>query len=571
MIRSHGHGPRTHLLNSFMHHGAHRTYILSGILLLILGTFMLPGREACAQQDTAGASTLRPSVLVADSDGSNFWYLKPVRPLDPEGYRVMHHGYGMDKGRADDAFSMSERPAAMAAVENELYLIFEPLRATSEERADQSDEKERREQRVVTRSRAEYDEAVHLWAYEPRGRMERVASLPGDGRLIDAVANGRVPMVLLGPGTQSKNDSAGGGAGAASFTLLELSAGGWVSIPLPEELNANPHVVVRLLAARQPTLLVSQRGADGGPTRTSVLELESGGWVQRPTTVDATKLESSCLLDGATAASFTGAGDSTSVEIGFLRHGEFLPISTSARRPPLRKLVAVSHQLALAEQKSLNDPVTLTSIDYTTGYINDAVEMQQFIPLRQDDFGLLILVAGLVASLLILAVFRPNPARMKPELPATMALTSPTNRLFALLIDFVPAAALASQILGVSISSTLTPPILFVGWSNSGPALLAISLCLAHCTVTECLWGRTLGKFFTDCRTVTLQGKRPSIVQTLVRNIMKGMALMLPPLAALVFMNPYHQHLGDLVARTVVASDLGRPENDESRDSMDGD
>lgn len=524
--------------------------------LLLTGLACLAHQQEPPTQDSEASPSashvrIRPQVLPADSDAGSLWYLKPLHPLDGPTYRVMHHSLVHESGQANDAFGLKDRPVAMIAIDDLVYLIFDPPNSRSQSSADSTSSSGSDLEptpRIVSRVRAGFNASTQSWTYWPIGMTERVAGLPASEELVDAVSDGRAPLVLL---RGSEPESA-----SVRYRLLSLDQSDmWVEISLPADLPAHPDLALRLLAATNPTILAGSQDSDA-PAR--VYKRSSAGhWEFLESNLDPTLIENSCVLDGVTCVALTDGGDPRSVGIGFLRNGEFAAVTVLKNRAHHRKLVTIDHALAMAEQPTMNESVKITTIDYTTGHVTEAAELVPLLPLGHDDFGLLILVGSLVISLLILAIFRPNPATIQPNLPRTVALARPFDRFVAVLIDLVPAIILSSLILEVPISRVISPPAFLVGWSNAEPALLAIGLCVLISTLFECFLGRTIGKFFTDCRVVTLDGKRPSVLQVVVRNLMKGFALLLPPLFALVLMNPYRQHLGDLVARTLVVSDLG--------------
>ena len=55
--------------------------------------------------------------------------------------------------------------------------------------------------------------------------------------------------------------------------------------------------------------------------------------------------------------------------------------------------------------------------------------------------------------------------------------------------------------------------------------------------------------------------------QVLVRNILKLVVLIMPPLVIFVLLNPYRQHLADIVARTIVVVEYTTEEGEEQSDS----
>ena len=70
-----------------------------------------------------------------------------------------------------------------------------------------------------------------------------------------------------------------------------------------------------------------------------------------------------------------------------------------------------------------------------------------------------------------------------------------------------------------------------------------------HSALGEWLFGRTIGKAITRCRTATLKGERPRLWQASLRSLVK---LLFPPFALFMFLDARRRHPGDLVSGTVV-------------------
>jgi uncharacterized RDD family membrane protein YckC len=78
-------------------------------------------------------------------------------------------------------------------------------------------------------------------------------------------------------------------------------------------------------------------------------------------------------------------------------------------------------------------------------------------------------------------------------------------------------------------------------------------------------WEATLGhspsKRLLSLRVVPSRGEQLQCWQALVRNVLKGVVIMAPPLAILIILTPLAQAPGDIVARTLVI-DAGPPRPD---------
>ena len=93
--------------------------------------------------------------------------------------------------------------------------------------------------------------------------------------------------------------------------------------------------------------------------------------------------------------------------------------------------------------------------------------------------------------------------------------------------------------------------------SELGPYLVLVLVTLAWCFLCERTTGTTPGKRIMRAAVRTCSGERPGTRAVLVRNIMKGLVLLVPPLVVLVLLHPYQQGIGDLMARTIVVRSPG--------------
>ncbi len=168
-----------------------------------------------------------------------------------------------------------------------------------------------------------------------------------------------------------------------------------------------------------------------------------------------------------------------------------------------------------------------------------------------------LLLALLITATMIIIVVRPT-LRDSVSLPEEARLLSPLSRSLALLVDLLPGAVLALIFIAPQPEDIVRAPLFTVDPRDSLAFLAAIGITAVHCTISECLSGRTLGKVLVGGRVGHQRGGRPSILQLLVRNLVKPLVLMLPPLVVLTLITPSLQGIHDLAARTVV---LGRPES----------
>jgi uncharacterized RDD family membrane protein YckC len=99
-------------------------------------------------------------------------------------------------------------------------------------------------------------------------------------------------------------------------------------------------------------------------------------------------------------------------------------------------------------------------------------------------------------------------------------------------------------------------------FDDSVPYLVMTAITVAHSTLTEALGRPTLGKAIMRARVVATDGSRPALARVLVRNAVKAMIILLPPLVIIAFVSPNLQGLDDLAGRTVVVASASDAEED---------
>jgi uncharacterized RDD family membrane protein YckC len=150
-------------------------------------------------------------------------------------------------------------------------------------------------------------------------------------------------------------------------------------------------------------------------------------------------------------------------------------------------------------------------------------------------------------------VFLIRPANKQPvSIPKGWTLMSPGSRICALLIDLIPGAFLSMLVFGSSPAELLRLPILTMQLSEALPYMLMCGIGLLQGIAGELIWGRSLGKFLLGARVISQDGGGVRPLQVLLRNTLKSLVLLIPPMALFGVLNNHLQGLGDLVARTVV-------------------
>ncbi|MCC6909408.1 MAG: RDD family protein [Phycisphaerales bacterium] len=491
----------------------------------------------------------RPLAPVAVSDGQHVWFFQPAGIAENTRIIVLHHGPRHAKGQAEQASIVEDMPEAALAVDSRLYCIFRGKRNPAGGFQNRS----------VSTVRAEaYDPRSRAWVYEPSPRARTVADLPGAGRINGFVADGREPLVLLTAFADApQTEATEGGPGLPQLLRLALPRGEWEPVALPPDARDTDRFA--LLAGVRPILLVS---APSGESTAYSLESDST-WSAESVEVAAERIADSAVYDGQSyAALSTDAADE--LEIVLLRPPHVYPVARIKGLPPSTRLIDFGSSLALATAPPEGDRLSVTSVDVESGKTDEAVELRQRLRPAFEDFSLLVLVGALLFAILIMFIFRPaDPARMNVTPPRGARVAEPRRRVVALLIDLLPSALLAGLVLDVPLKAVFDiaqMPMRAQHIEQSWPMMLMFLICIGHCTLSELLWGRTLGKALMDCWVVGTDGQRAKVAGVLVRNAMKFVALNVPLLFLFVYINQYRQRLGDLAGRTIVVTHHDGPE-----------
>jgi len=516
---------------------AHRVAALLAALLLIAA-------GAWAQDDPAAQP-------VALSDGTHLWLFETTASPDSRRVLVLHHGPFHDPDTAAQASLTEEMPEAAVAVDARLYCFFRGRLNPDGTFTNRS----------VSTVRAEsWDPRARAWVYEPSPRARTVADLPGGGRVAGVAAEGRDPLVLLAPlPPLGQHDAAlqGSGPGAGLPALYRLRPGGWEQVPLPADSSRSSHLV--LAPGERPIIFADLDGESAGACTAFTLG-EDGEWTSQEADFSASRVISAALHDGQTFLALYDPG-ARRTDVLLWRNGRAYPIVTGAAATRTARLVSSESTLALADLTADRAGIVLTAIDISKGAMGETREIRRRLAPAFQDFSLLLLVGTMLVAFLLFFILRPgDPARVTVALPAGTQIAEPRRRLAALLIDLLPAAILASLILRVpflEVFSLARLPMRVDRLEETMPMLLMLLLCAGHCTLSELVWGRTLGKAIMECAVVGIDGKPARPLAILVRNTMKLVALLVPVLFLFVYINQYRQALGDLLGRTVVIAPAG--------------
>ena len=218
--------------------------------------------------------------------------------------------------------------------------------------------------------------------------------------------------------------------------------------------------------------------------------------------------------------------------------------------------------------------LSVTEVSLASGLVMaDATAAHADGPVSRHDMQMLWLVLlGIGAVTLVFVVRSDGPTSV--SLPPHCSLGTPGRRMFAGAIDLMVGLTLVGVALGQSPIGLLSVQSLASG--GLAPLLGALMACCVHCTVSEALFGRSIGKFAMGLRVSSMRRAGPAGVasntptttasitptsgpawvpgeptfgQALVRNLVRWC---LPPIGMMMFLDGSFRHAGDLLAKTLV-------------------
>jgi uncharacterized RDD family membrane protein YckC len=168
-------------------------------------------------------------------------------------------------------------------------------------------------------------------------------------------------------------------------------------------------------------------------------------------------------------------------------------------------------------------------------------------------------------SILLLFVVKPLIAP-DAALPNGVRLLPASRRLSAMVLDLIPGAVIAVISLRCSPLELLSAPAMTFDATAFTPNVLMMAITAVYCGFFESIWSTTPGKWMMGGRVESLRQDPPAFSMVLVRNSVKILVLLVPPLGLVVLLNPHMQGLQDVAGRTLVVMRKVR-ESDPSSES----
>ncbi len=462
---------------------------------------------------------------------------------------IYHMPGGLELGTIRHGPDLPWAPSAMATRNGRLVMVFEPEATAGETTSLWS--ANRRVRAISVRSGG----VDGAFLYEPVGRdPEALASLPSEGAVRGLALGAWGPVALL---VES--------GGKEGFQLLGLRGVQWEEVGLPPGVAPEARMDLTTRAG-EPVLIANAvdraDAANAWTLKRGEGAADSWEWAGSPMT--PARSDERVVGVGAGLVGWSRDGDG-SVRLRLLRESgayELSPVSGVSERFGIVAGDDRVNVVWLSREQRDNverEVYRVAVVSTVTGKVLYEGPARTGTSITGRDLQTLALLAGAILLTALVFVLRPSPDETGAvALPGGLALAETWRRATAVAIDLAPGMVLAAVAFGVSPEELASAAALATTASAKpvGAFLTAILFTALHEILGEWLTGRSLGKWATGCRVITISGGRPALWQAAVRTALK---LFCPPLALFVLIDPRRRHPADILARTVVVMKAPEP------------
>ncbi|MCH2148123.1 MAG: RDD family protein [Phycisphaerales bacterium] len=469
---------------------------------------------SCLLITTSALQGQSQPLLVAGSQ-EHLWVLLP----DDGGWQLAHAGLRDSESEYRIVRRFDSKPLILHALDRTLWLVFSGGSSTSP-------------RLEFYRLQAEYQPSLELHVMEPR---EGLVTLPPlqDVQQVRCFAGTASGPVVIGTSLLHQ--------GLVGYRLRQ---GRWEPLALPDSLD--PSIPLHAVQSNRGLQLVQQIGDS---TSTWLLDANEV-WMKR---VISEVPAVNGLVDVDGQPLLVHEGDASAISLAYLQPEGSWPLATRPRPDDAWGVVGQRGAVVLiSAQDSL---ITAESIDALSG---STIRHDVLKPVSVLTNGLwsMAIALGLASTVVLVIVLAKGGDLSSMVVPSGWSVVPPMMRVRSLAIDLVPGLCVYFFAASGEIRQLAKVPLMNLSAEDLAPYLMLVGVTVAWCVAFESTVGWTPGKrLFGACVRTTLGGQ-PGLRAIVIRNVIKAMVLLVPPLAVLTLLHPNQQGLGDLMARTIVVRPL---------------
>lgn len=473
----------------------------------------------------------------AASSGTHLWWISKNSFETTARFELLHHAAADDERQFQVVSTFAEKPIALAADGERVWLVFEALNHKME----------------VVSGATQFNPASELWFITPGGALQLCPSIAGESLESLAAFEGD-PWAIV----QGQPDA------------RVLRGGQWKSVQLPPAIN---ECQARMLVVTGGALNALGQSSDHSIKR---FKRESQAWIESPVNVR----EFLYAVDHAARfACVTGSYDKQA--LNWVEAGELAPITaiafnTSSPNAGSGQVTGMGSGFAWiaetghATQNTMVRQSWMSVVSDGAGEFSEPMELRAQISKASRWYHLPILgvlsLGAIIAAFLVRALNTPlNPlekSRSKEGDIDSQALAQAPGtpfqkwrRLLATLIDLLPCAIASLVIFKDEYAiQILIPPLWSADIQMSLPYIAMVVATVAFSMFEEIIFARSLGKRLMGGRVVSIHGEPAAWWQHIARNLLKGLVLLSPVLAIPSLLSPMGAGIPEIISRTRVES-----------------
>lgn len=477
----------------------------------------------------------------AASSGTHLWWISKNPYETTSRFELLHHAAADDERQFQVASTFAEKPIALAADGERVWLVFEALNHKME----------------VVSGATQFNPASELWFIINGGALQLRPSIAGESLESLAAFDGEPWAIVQG-----------------QPNARVLRGDQWINVQLPAAIN---ECKTRMLVVAGGALNVLGQSSDNSIKRFKrETQAESQVWIESPMKAR----EFLYAVDHAARfACVTGSHDEQA--LNWVEAGELAPIMAIAfNKSPLKasagQVIGMGTGFGWIAETGHATQNTMFRQSWMSVLSDGAVEFSEPIELRAQIskasrwyhlpiLGVLSLGA-IIAAFLVRALNSPlNPLEKTRSKEGDMDSQAPAKelgtpfkkwrRFLATFIDLLPCAIASLVIFKDEYAiQILIPPLWSADIEISLPYIAMVVAAITFSMFEEIIFGRSLGKRLMGGRVVSIHGAPAAWWQHIVRNLLKGLVLLSPVLAIPSLLNSMGAGIPEIISRTRVES-----------------